>query len=303
MKVEKIIHYLLIGNLNSGRIIYEMPNKTDPKTIYDINQIFNSYHKQHHHKPENSKIDNYYMMITIERIIMISKTDPNLPFRQNFELFKKINEGIPELAEMSLNWNLPLHKKSLNLKISEKISEFFAELNSNKIMNTVSFKRNRSAMINKIYTNNYYNEEQMNMRIRNSLISNLNNNISFDADKYSFTQMIQDKSNRSINSNLDKSNKIMNNKISVRIFDDNKEQDKTNINKSLIQSNITINNNINKMRTQQELNQLPYGLLRELQNIIWNISCCKKIIIVVLIIIIITQIIIIPVVIHSSYSY
>ena len=157
-------------------------------------------------------------------------------------------------------------------------------------------------MFNKIYTNNYYNEEQMNMRIRNSLISNLNN-ISFDADKYSFTQMIQDKSNRSINSNLDKSNKIMNNKISVRIFDDKTEQDKTNINKSLIQSSIIINNNVNKMRTQQDLNQLPYGLLRELQNIIWNISCCKKLIIVVLIIIIISQIIIIPVAIYSSYSY
>ena len=301
MQVEKIIHYLLIGNLNSGRIIYEMSNKTDPKTIYDINQIFNSYHKQHHHKPENSKIDDYYMMITIERIIMISKTEPNFPFIQNFELFKKINEGIPELSEMSLNWNLPLHKKSLNMKISEKIKEFFAELNMNKIMNTVSFKRNRNSTVNKIYTNNYYNEEQMNMRIRNSLISNLNNSISFDADKYSFTQMIQDKSNRSINANNDKNNKIKNNKISVRMLDDNNEQDKTNINKSLIQSSIIINNN--KIGAQQQLNHLPNGILRELQNILWNISCCKKMIIVVLVFIVIAQIIIIPVVIHSSYSY
>ena len=57
------------------------------------------------------------------------------------------------------------------------------------------------------------------------------------------------------------------------------------------------------MGTQQVLNQLPYGLLRELQNIIWNISCCKKIIFVILIIIIIAQIIAIPIIITKSYSY
>lgn len=300
MLAEKIIHYLLIGNLTSGKIIYEKSNKSDPKAIYDINQIFNTYHKQQHHKPENIKIDDYYVMITLQRIIMISKTDEYFPFKQNFELFKKINDGIPELSEMSHNWNLSLHKKTLNTKISEKISEFFKELNSNqKIMNTISFKKNKNT-INKIYTNNYYNEEQMNMRIRKSLISGLNNNI-IDGDKYSYKKAIQDKSNRSISSNNDRSNKILNNKISSRMIDDTNDQEKININRSLIQSNIIINNN--KIEELKQINQIPFGILREIQDIIWHISCCKKIIIFVLVLIIIAQIIIIPVIIYNSYSY
>ena len=304
MQPEKIIHYILIGNLTSGKIIYEKSNKTDPKAIYEINQIFNNYHKQIHHRPKNIKIDNYYVAITLERIIMISKTEEYFPFKQNFELFKKINEGIPELSEMSQNWNLPLYKKTLNTKISEKISEFFTELNSNpKIMNTISFKKNKYT-INRIYTNNYYNEEQMNMRIRNSLINSLNNKNSIDGDKYSNKQAIQDKSNRSnrsINSNNDKSNKLLNNKMSSRMIDDTNDQYKININKSLIQSNIVINNN--KIEEKKQINQIPRGILREMQDIIWHISCCKKVIIFVLVLIIIAQIIIIPVIIYNSYSY
>ena len=35
MEVEKVIHYLLIGNLLSGKVIYEMTNIIDPKTIYE----------------------------------------------------------------------------------------------------------------------------------------------------------------------------------------------------------------------------------------------------------------------------
>ena len=46
MEVEKIIHYLLIGNLYSGKVIYEKSNIIDPKTIYEANLIFTNYQKK-----------------------------------------------------------------------------------------------------------------------------------------------------------------------------------------------------------------------------------------------------------------
>lgn len=309
MKVEKIIHYLLIGSLTSRKIIYEMTNTTDAKAIYDINQIFNSYSKLHNHRPENTKVESYYMTITPGRIIMIIQTDESFPFKQNFELFKKIKNDVQELSEMNLNNNLAHHKMNLGPKITQSIYDFFNELNSEQILNVGSFRRN-DTRLSKIMTNNYYNEEQMNMRIRNSLIKN---NISFDADKFSLTQMIPDRtkgsnrSNNSINEKMslyEQNNYKKSKKINVKIIDDNNEPDKSNISKSvnkyLIQSNL-IAKNFNKNSTQSP--RVPYALLRELQNIIWNITCCKKVIFFFLIFIIICQIIIIPIIIHYSYSY
>ena len=46
MQVEKVINYLLIGNLLSGKVIYEMSNTIDPKTLYEANLIFNNYQKK-----------------------------------------------------------------------------------------------------------------------------------------------------------------------------------------------------------------------------------------------------------------
>jgi hypothetical protein len=301
MQAEQIIQYLLIGNLNSGKVIYEMSNTTDPKTIFDINQIFNTYFRQKQHRIENTRIESYYLTITIERNIMISKTSDSFPFEQNFELFKKIKEGVPELSKISLNWNLYIHKKKLNKKITYIIHEYFKSLNNNQlIMNTISFKKNNSK-INRKFTNNYYNEEEMNMRFKNNLI---NNSKSFDADKNSLNQLIEDKP---IN-NFDKNeipNKNKTKKISINIIDDNNEQDKTNISKSLIQSSLLIKNGINIRNSLNSLqtSQISKGLLRDLQNLIWNISCCKKVIMVFLVLIIIAQIIAIPLIINYSYSY
>ena len=301
MQAEQIIQYLLIGNLNSGKVIYEMSNTTDPKTIFDINQIFSTYFRQKQHRIENTRIESYYLTITIERNIMISKTSDSFPFEQNFELFKKIKEGVPELSKISLNWNLYIHKKKLNKKITYIIHEYFKSLNNNQlIMNTISFKKNNSK-INRKFTNNYYNEEEMNMRFKNNLI---NNSKSFDADKNSLNQLIEDKP---IN-NFDKNeipNKNKTKKISINIIDDNNEQDKTNISKSLIQSSLLIKNGINIRNSLNSLqtSQISKGLLRDLQNLIWNISCCKKVIMVFLVLIIIAQIIAIPLIINYSYSY
>ena len=305
MDIENILHYLLIGDLTSGKIIYELSNTTDAKTIYDINQIFNAYNKQHQHRPENTKVDSYYITITIERIIMISKTDENFPFKQNFELFKKIKDRVPELSQMSLNYNLALNKKNIKYKISDAINEFFNDINYNnqQIVNTISYNRNINKINNKNYSNNYYNEDE---KIKNSLISN---NRSFDADKFSFTQMIQDKPNNSINerinlrsgNSLNKFNK--NKKISVKIIDENNEE-KTNISKSLIRSSLIVNNNNNSLnKSDIQPVEMSYSLLRELQNLIWQISCCKKIIIFFLVFIIIAQIVIIPIIINNCYSY
>ena len=295
MELEKIIQYLLIGNLTSGKVIYEMSNTTDAKTIYDINQIFNTYSKKRHHRPENIKVESYCIMITVERIIMISKEDTNFSYDQNFELFKKIKNSVPELSELSLNWSLVLHKQDLNVKISNAIHEFFTNLNNEqKMMNTISFKRNNSKISSK-YTYNNYNDEELNMKIRNSLISN---NRSFDADKFSYTQMIPEKGNNSINDNQNKVRKSK--KVTIKIIDENNEQDKTNASKSLVQSSLLVKNN-NKNILQSS--QMSHGLVREIQNIIWHISCCKKIIMFFLVIIIIAQIVSIPIIIYNSYSY
>ena len=296
MEVDQIIQYLLIGNLTTDKVIFEMLNSKDAKTIYDINQIFNTYSKKRHHRPESTKIESYSIMITVERIIMILKTDDTFPFDQNFELFKKIKNKVPELSE--LNWSLALQRQDLKEKISNAIDEFFTEYNNNlqKVMNTISFRNNRSK-INNIYTNNYYNEEEMNMKNRNSLISN---NRSFDGEKYSFNQLIQEKGNSSNNdkNSLNNKNRLRSKRISVKMIDENNEQDKTNVSKSLIQSSLLVKNQ-NKLQTSQ----IPNSLLRELENIIWHITCCKKFILFFLIIIIIAQIIAIPIIIYCSYSY
>ena len=133
------------------------------------------------------------------------------------------------------------------------------------------------------------------MKIRNSLISN---NRSFDADKFSYTQMIPEKGNNSINDNQNKVRKSK--KVTIKIIDENNEQDKTNASKSLVQSSLLVKN---KNKNPLQSSQMSYGLAREMQNIIWHISCCKKIIMFFLIIIIIAQIVAIPIIIYNSYSY
>ena len=291
MEAKKIIKYLLIGNLALGKVIYEMSNTSNPKTIYDIHNIFDAYYKQHYHRAENMQVDCYYITMTLERIFMIAKTDDTFPFEKNFELFKKIKDEIPELSKLHLN------TKTIGLKIQNVINNYFNSINNDKqLLKTMSFKKNNNQLF-KMKTNSYYNEEEMIMRVRNSLISN---NKSLDIDKSSFANMIHDKNNYVRDTNIKGRNKTK--KITVRSFD-NSEKGKTSGNNPLISSNLVVQNKINNLKMQPPPETMYNNLIRELQNLIWQITCCKKIIFVILIIIIIAQIIAIPIIITKSYSY
>ena len=301
MNTKNIIKYLLIGNLYSGKVVYEMINTKDPKIIYDINQIFHSYTKKRHIKSENVEIEGYYMSISLERIIMISKVDETLPMNQIFDLFNKINDEVPQLKKMSLDWSLILHKEAINSKINKIIDDFFTNLNKlNKNLqfrNTISFQNKKSFKINNIH-NKYDEEQNILKQIKKSLISN-----NLDFDKFSFNNLIE--SNNSINNkNSINENISINinskNKKNIKLIDDN-DQDKTNLSKSLVRASLIANINNNKKSTSNQ--KLVYSILRELENLIWKISCCKKIIVVILIIIAIGQILAIILLVKYSYSY
>ena len=237
------------------------------------------------------------MTITFERIFMIAKTDESFPFEKNFEVFKKIKERVPELS------NIYQSKDNLSSKIKNSIYEYFNTLNKDKqFVNSISTKRNKSKFF-RMKTNRYYNEEEINMKMKSSLISNSR---SFEVDKLSGGRMIQDKENSIRDKNIKQRNKnIKNQKVSINLIDDNSWKDKTIGNKSLKplnQSNLIVENN-NKRLQMQSSTAMNNNLIRELENLIWQITCCKKIIFIILIIIIIAQIIVIPIIIKKSYSY
>ena len=295
MNVEQIIQYLLIGNLYSKKIIYEMSNTKDGKIIYDINQIFLLYSKKWHIKPGNSKVDSYYVFISVERIIMISKSKESFSVNQNFELFNKLINDIPELSKMS-RWNYVHEKENLKAKITNVIHEYFNNMiTSRKILNTVSFNKTQDITHKK--NTKYYDEQTYLKQIRNSLISN-----NLDLDKFSFNQLIpdDDSSNGNANETLKVNQKKRKKKI-IKIIDEN-EHEKSNMSKSLVRASLIVNN-MNRDTNKAPNPKLAINLLKELDSMIKNISYCKKIIIVILVIIIIIEIIVIPLIIKFSYSY
>ena len=295
MNVEEIIQYLLIGNLYSNKIIYEMSNTKDGKIIYDINQIFLLYSRKWHIKPGNSKVDDYNVFISVERIIMISKSKESFSVNQNFELFNKLINDIPELSKMS-RWNYVHEKESLKAKITNVIHEYFNNMNArHKILNTVSF--NKTQDISHKKNKKYYDQQDYLKQIRNSLISN-----NLDLDKFSFNQLIPDdsSSNGNANETLKVSQKKRKKKI-IKIIDEN-EHEKSNMSKSLVRASLIVNN-MNRDSNKAPNPKLAINLIQELDSMIRNISYCKKIIIVILIIIIIIEIIVIPLIIKFSYSY
>ena len=141
MEVEKVIHYLLIGNLYSGKVIYEKSNVIDPKTIYEANLIFTNYQKKKIHSL-NTQIELFTISIFSDNIIMIVKADELFPIERSFDIFKKIKKSIPDLYELSLDFNLNLYKQSLGEKILKIIQEYFNEINeSRKIQNNFSYRK------------------------------------------------------------------------------------------------------------------------------------------------------------------
>jgi hypothetical protein len=295
MNVEEIIQYLLIGNLHSKKIIYEMSNTKNGKIIYDINQIFLLYSKKWHIKPGNSKVDSYNVFISVERIIMISKSKESFSVNQNFELFNKIINDIPELSKTS-RWNYIHEKENLKSQITNVIHEFFNNMGTRyNVLNTVSFTKSKEIAHKK--NTKYYDEQTYLKQIRNSLISN-----NLDLDKFSFNKLIQD--DNSSNDNANETLKVKHQKRKkkvIKIIDEN-EQDKSNMSKSLVRASLIVKN-MNSNTDNAPNPQLAISLLKELDNMIKNISYCKKIIIVILIIIIIIEIIVIPLIIKFSYSY
>jgi len=311
MEVEKIIHYLLIGNLVSGRIIYEMSNIIGPKVLYEANLIFSNFQKKKHHS-HNTKINSFTVSIFIDNIIMIMKTDDLYPIERNFDLFKKIKREIPNLYELSLDWNLNLYKQSINEKITKTIHDYFSDLNSSrKILNTVSYIKNdindiieEESAENKIESSVSSKNSNNKNKKRNSLISsNDGDKISLSNIKLDKTVFVNERKSKIFNKSID-NNKSK--RISVKMIDDN-ENNKTNMYKSLIQSSslVRINNNNenDKMRNTMRESQLTNKYVKDLKNIVSNISCCKRCIIFFIILIIIIQVVVIPLIILYSYSY
>lgn len=311
MQVEKVINYLLIGNLLSGKVIYEMSNTIDPKTLYEANLIFNNYQKKKHHTL-NTKIECFTISIFIDNIIMIVKTDDVYPIERNFELFKKIKKSLPDLSELSLDWNLNLYKQSLNEKITKIINDYFNDINnSRKVLNTMSYIKNDVSNIieeesdeNKIDSSNSSqngaNKKNGNNK-RNSLISN-----SIIGDKISLKDIKLDKTVY-LKKNKSKIFNEKNKKVSINLIDDT-EENKTNMYKSLIQSSslVKINNNNNdNFKTPNAINDthITNKYVNEMKDIVWKITCCKKIICFFIILVIIIISVVIPLIIKYSYSY
>ena len=304
MEVEKIIHYMLIGNVISGKVIYEMSNTIEPKTLYEANLIFSNFQKKKHHS-QNTKINSFTVSIFIDNIIMIMKSDDVYPIERNFELFKIIRNTVPNLYDLSLDFNLNLYKQSLSEKITKIINDYFSDLNnSRKALNTVSYIKNdindiieeesdenkKDSSISSNYSKNNKNDKQYR---RNSLISS-----NTDGDNM---KIIKKKSKIFKNNENNKSVKI-----SVKMIDDN-EDNKTNMYKSLIQpsslAKINNNNDIYKSQSSLKNSQLTNRYVNDVKNIVYNITCCKKVILFIIILVIIVQVVVIPLIIKYSYSY
>lgn len=309
MEVEKVIHYLLIGNLLSGKVIYEMTNIIDPKTIYEGNLIFTYYQKKKHH-PSNIQIDSFTISISVDNLIIIIKTDDLFPIERCFDLFKIIKKSIPNLQELSQDFNINLYKQSLKEKISKIIHDFFNEINnSRKIQNNINYIKNdvnniieeESDESNK--DSSISSKNSKNYKKSNSLISR-----TMDVDKFSFNSIKLDKTlyAKKNNSKIFKKEKDNNKKISVKLIDDN-EENKTNMYRSLIQSSSLVkidnNNDIYKSKIRLNESQMTNKYANDLKNIVSKITCCKRVIIFIIILVIIIQVVVIPIIIKYSYSY
>ena len=287
-----------------------MTNIIGPKVLYEANLIFSSFQKKKHHS-QNTKINSFTVSIFIDNIIMIMKTDELYPIERNFDLFKKIKKSVPNLYELSLDWNLNLYKQSLSEKITKIIYDYFSDLNSSrKILNTVSYIKNdindiiqeesdENKMESSVSSKNSNNKNKK----RNSLISsNDGDKISLSNIKLDKTVFVKERKSKIFDKSID-NNKSK--RISVKMIDDN-ENNKTNMYKSLIQSSslVRINNNENdKMRNTMRESHMTNKYVSDLKNIVSNISCCKRFIIFFIVLVIIIQVVAIPLIILYSYSY
>ena len=319
MEIEKIIEYLLIGYLLSGKIIYEMQNTNDLNIIYEIKELFKSYSLKPNLIKEKIKVGQYYINISLEKIIMISKTNANFSIEQNFELFERIKNRVPELVNYPLRQNEKRDKQNFTSKITNIIYDYFQYVNANKQIISEAYFKYKSKMIlnNTIHKN--YSKINYKLNKYNKLIKSENNK---EIDKSSTRQFFKSRQSNIINngqnkdlSNLNiqrngrekdlidnyfrRKNNIKNNKLNDLMLNQNKveEEDNTDIIKSLYKTKNLFNMNesikiINSKRIS--INQM----ISPKKN-----SKKKRFMILISFIIILFQLVSIPLIIINSYSY
>ena len=288
MEIDKVIHYILIGNLMSGKVIFEMSNKIEPKTLYEANLIFTNLQKKRQNS-KNTKINSFIVSIFFDGIIMIAKTDDLFQIERVFEIFSEIKKSIPNLSEISMDFNLNFYKQSLKEKITKIINEYFDEINSERrMLKTIgSFNYTKNDVIDIIKEESEESKNESSISSQNSQNKNSKNN-----------SLISSKNEKNKKDNFPFDN--------IKLNKTN-EDDKTNMYRSLVKSSslVKINNN-NDMTTKRSSlrgSHITEKYVNELKNIVSNITVCKKVIIFFIILVIIIQIVAIPLIIKYSYSY
>ena len=304
MEIEKIIEYLLIGNLRSQTIIYEMQNTNDINIVNEVKLLFAIYLDKHNVKEESAKVESFYINISSEKIIMIAKTNISFTLEQNKELFERINKYAldPKSSRLKM-WRRK--KLSLSAKITNLIYDYFQYINANKqVISEAYFKIGTKSQNNV--------SKKMNFKYNNNSLVSLDNTRTLDVDKSSMRQIINGSINNNNNNNnmnniniSDDKTEIVNIKVNYPnnniynnnrnknkgnnlILNDNKDLDNTNISKS---SNILGNNNSNNYS------------IKASQKREWKISWKRVIIIFILVLIVLIIIGSIYLIIINSYSY
>jgi hypothetical protein len=281
MEIEKTLKYLLIGNLNTGKIIYEMKNIEDLSIIFQIKSLFSTYSSKKNLKQQNLKMGSFYINISLEKLIMISETDINFPMVQNIKLFEKIRRSAPEISKFSLKTNSYEEIHNITSKITNIIFDFFQYININKQIVSESYFKIKTKNILK-RTGSSNNNKKLNFKNNNNILIAPENSKIMDIDKSS-TRQIMDGEIKNIviekNKVIDPQNEKLNN---------NKELDNTNI--------------IDDDKIIDKYNYRNY-LLKELQNELKKIAYCRRCIIFILILIGIIQVVSIPLIILKTYSY
>ena len=281
MEIEKTLKYLLIGNLNTGKIIYEMKNIEDLNIIFQIKNLFSTYSSNKNIKQQNLKVGSFYINISLEKIMMISETDINFPMEKNIKLFEKIRRGAPEINKLSLKTNSYEEIHNITSKITNIIFDFFQYININKqIVKESYFKIKTKYPLKNSVSNN--NNKKINFKDNNNILIAPENSKIVDNDKSSTRQ-------------------IMDGEIKNIVIEKNKvidpQNEKLNKNKKLDDTNI-----IDDDKIIDKYNYRNY-LLKELQNELKKIAYCRRCIIFILILIVIIKVLTIPLIILKTYSY
>ena len=334
MDIEKIIEYLLIGNLLTQKIIYEMQNTNNLNIIYEVKQLFITYSMKHNIRQENTKIQSYYINISLDSIIMISKTNTNFSIEQNLELFEKIKINVPNLANYPLKTNNKKQKKTqkqnLESKITNIIFDYFQYINANKqVITEAYFKYKPKIILNQIHKNNNDNNNRKNIKLNkiHNLIK-IENNKDKDIDKSStreilksrlYTNIIRtDKNNINNINNIiytnnikininneknliddDNNNNNNKNKLGLNQKEKDEEEDYTNVIKSIYKSH-----NLIKMFENENKNIIDNHRISTLNSMRVNkkMSKNKFLVFLIICIVILVQVISIPLIIINSYS-